>query len=97
MATLYVSYYATVDKDCAGDPIASETVTTSGTSAATAAIPTGAMVAKLRSDAAHYYTIGTGTPTAAATNGAYLAANESEWLRISGAGRAALKIAAITA
>lgn len=75
MATLYVSYFGSVQKGVAGDPVKTETVTTSGTSAATAAIPKSALVAAVHSDAAHYVTIGEGTPTAAITNGFYLPAN----------------------
>lgn len=96
MATLYVSYYGSVDKLCAGDPIKSETITTSGTSAAGGAIPDGALVAMIVSDASHYVTIGTGTPTAAATNGGVQYANVPLWLRIQTASRAALKVAAVT-
>lgn len=97
MATLYVSYYGSVDKLCAGDPIKSETITTSGTSAAGGTIPDGAMVACIVSDTSHYVTIGTGTPTAAATNGGIQFANSPLWLRIQTANRAALKVAAVTA
>lgn len=97
MATLYVSYFGAVDKDVAADPIKAETVTTSGTSAASGAIPDGAMIAKVQSDVAHYVTIGTGTPTAAATNSVYVGANEVLWLRVQTSSRAAKKVAAITA
>lgn len=96
MATLYISYYATVDKLCAGDPIKSETVTTSGTSAASGTLPTNAAVAMLVSDATHYFTIGTDTPTAAATNGGVLYADSPLWLNLGTGSRPALKIAAVT-
>ena len=97
MATLYISYFGSVDKLCAADPIKSETVTTSGTSAASGTIPDGAVVAQIISDTTHYVTIGTGTPTAAATNSAVQFANTPLWLRTQTSARAALKIAAITA
>lgn len=97
MATLYVSYFGSVDKHCAGDPIKSETVTTSGTSAASGAIPDGTSIIKIQSDAAHYVTIGLSTPTAAATNSAYVGAGEVFWLRTASSTRAAQKVAAITA
>jgi hypothetical protein len=97
MASLYISYFASVDKECAADPIKSEVVTTSTTSAASAAIPDGTAVIKINSDTAHYVTIGTGTPTAAVGAGSfYLAATEAMWLRTQTSNRAALKIAAVT-
>lgn len=97
MASLYVSYFATVDKYCPGDPIRTDVITTSGTSAAiSGTVPDGAVVLKIDSDAAHYVTINTGTPTAAATNGAYQAANQPLWLRVRSSNRAALKVAAVT-
>lgn len=96
MATLYVSYFGSVDKLVAGDPIKTETVTTSGTSAATGVVPSNAAVAAVHSDAAHYVTIGSGTPTAAITNGFYLPANMTREVRTFPAGQTALKIAAVT-
>lgn len=97
MATLYISYYAGGDAGCASDPIKSETVTTSVTSAASGTVPPNAVMAMIVSSAAHYVTIGTGTPTAAASNGGVQFTNVPLWLRISSASRAALKIAAVTA
>lgn len=96
MATFYVSYFGAVDQLCAGDPISSETITTSGTSAAGAVIPAGCKVLQVVSDTSHYVTVGTGTPTAAAANGALQFANSPLWLRVEPRG-ASLKIAAVTA
>jgi hypothetical protein len=96
MATLYVSYFGAVDKGVAGDPIKSETITTSGVSAASGAIPDGAIVARFVSDASHYVTIDTGTPTASAANGAVQFANQELWLRVRTSNRATLKAAAVT-
>lgn len=97
MADLIISYFDSVDKGCAGSPIKSETVTTSGISAASAAIPVGADVCALYSSAAHYVTIGSGTPTAAASNSFYLPASVHMWLRTYVAEGQTVKIAAITA
>lgn len=91
MATLFISYFGTVDKGVAGDPVASETVTTSTTSAQSAAVPKFALVAKIVSDTAHYIAQGA-NPTATATNGAYLSANDPLWLRCTNG----YKFAAIT-
>lgn len=97
MASLYISYWATVDKECAGDPIFSEVVTTSSTSALSGTIPTGAVAATVESDAASYVTLGTGSPTAAVGAGSfYLGANYPRDLRITGTGKAAMKFAART-
>lgn len=94
MADLIISFYGAVDNGCAGDPLGSETVTTSGTSAQSAANTEGAVVASLYSTAAHYVTVGN-DPTAAAANSFYLPASTVMWLDL----RANLtdKIAAITA
>lgn len=98
MATLYISYFGNVDRGCAGTPLSAVTITTSGTSAATAAnIPVTAKVACFRSDAAHYVTIGNGTPVAAAANSVYVPASETFWLRTYVAEGQSVKIAAITA
>lgn len=96
MATLYVSYYGSVDKGVAGDPIKSEAITTSAASAASGAIPDGALIACVSSDASHYVTIGTGTPTASAANGGVQFANNPLWLRVQTASRATLKLAVVT-
>jgi hypothetical protein len=90
MATLYVSWLGGAVLNCAVDPIKSETVTTSGTSAQSGANP-GARVAQLRSDAAHYVTTG-GDPTATAGKSVYVPANETYYLAV-GSNQ---KIAAIT-
>lgn len=97
MATLYISYFANVDKGVAGDPIKSESITTSGTSAASGVVPGNAVVAKIQSEAAHFVTIEIGTPTASAGNSLYLGAGEAQFIRVRSAGRSDLKIAAITA
>ncbi len=97
MATLIISYFGEVADECASTPISSETVTTSGTSAASAVIPAGAKVAAFWSDAAHYVTVNTGTPTATATNGFYLPASTTREIRVNKELSAAKKFAAITA
>lgn len=91
MASLYVSYYAAVENDCASLPMKSEVVTTSGTSAQSTANTNGALVAMLFSDAAHYVTIGS-NPTAAAGTSVYLPAGVPLWLRLA----MGAKLAAIT-
>ncbi len=96
MATLYVSYFASVDKHVAGDPIKTEIVTTSTTTAATGTIPANAVVAAFHSDTDHYITIGAGTPTAAITNGCYLPASFTRELRLYQHNSVALKAAAVT-
>lgn len=94
MASLIISYYGGVSNQCASSPILSETVTTSGTSAQSAANTAGAAVASLFSDAAHYFTIGD-NPTAAAANSVYLPASTLVWVDLKDAVTA--KFAAITA
>lgn len=79
MATLYISYYGGVQNDCASEPLKSETVTTSTSSAQSSANSNGAAVASLWSDTAHYVAIGS-NPTATATNGFYLPASTLFWL-----------------
>lgn len=96
MATLYVSYFASTDKNVAGDPIKTETVTTSTTSAATGTIPAGAAVAVFYSDTAHYVTVGASTPTAAIANSFYLPASFTREIRLYQHNGVALKAAAIT-
>lgn len=91
MATLYVSYYGAVENGCASDPLASETVTTSGVSAQSGANNKYGVVASLFSTAAHYFTVGA-NPTAASTNSCYLPANTLLWVALDGN----QKIAAIT-
>lgn len=97
MADLIISYFDSVDKGVAGTPLKSETVTTSGTSAASAVIPTNSDVCCVYSAAAHYVTIGNGTPTAAASNSFYLPASTQMWLRTFVAEGQSVKIAAIIA
>ena len=96
MASLYVSYFASVEKQCAGDPIKSEVVTTSATSAATGTIPANAVVAAFYSDTAHYVTVGASTPTAAITNSCYVPASFTRELRLYQHNGVELKAAAIT-
>lgn len=91
MASLIISYYSAIARDCAKAPHGSVTVTTSGTSAQSAAV-TGPVVAMLYSDVAHYFNDGA-DPTASAATGGYLPADTPLWLAL-GAGN---KIAAITA
>jgi len=93
MASLIISYYGTVQNHCASNPIATETVTTSGTSAQGTANSKGAAVASLYSTAAHYFTVGS-DPTAAATNSGYLPASTLLWIDLNALTD---KIAAITA
>ena len=97
MADLIISYFDNVDKGTAGTPLKSETVVTSVTSAVSAAIPTNSDVCCLYSAAAHYVTIGNGTPLAAAANSFYLPAASQMWLRTFVADGQTVKIAAITA
>lgn len=97
MASLYISYWGTVDKECGGDPILSEVITTSSTSALSGTIPSGAVAATVESDAASYVTLGTGSPTAAVGAGSfYIGANSPRDIRITGVGKAAMKFAART-
>lgn len=90
MATLYVSWLGGVVGPIGREPIKSETVTTSGTSAASST-NNDASVVQLFSDAAHYVDVGA-NPTATATNGTYVPANTLYWLSVP----AGVKIAAIT-
>lgn len=95
MAALIISYFGSVRRGIACDPIKSESLTTSTTSAASAAIPVNAAVALIASDTAHYVTIGAGTPTAAIGNSFYLPANTLRELSVNDVG-GTYKIAAIT-
>jgi len=96
MATLYVSYLGGVEKQVAYDIVGSETITTSGTSAQSAAIPQHAGIAVFYSDTAHYVLTGT-NPTATATTGLYIPANFAREISIKNGKGNTLKIAAITA
>lgn len=99
MATLIVSYFDNVDLGVAGFPLGSESITTSGTSAAGSAINVKADVAAVFSDVAHYVTISRDGETKAATaaNGFYLPANQIYWLRTFVTTGQTVKISAITA
>lgn len=81
MATAYVSFgkMATNDGDqqgpvIRGAPSLTETVTTSATSAQSSAAPSTGIVI-IYSDTAHYVTVGD-NPTATASNGWYVPANQ---------------------
>ena len=79
MATLYISYWGHVERNVAGDPIKSETLTTSTTSGLAAAIPAGAVVATVYSpDADHVVTKGSGSPTAAIGAGSFVLPSGAE-------------------
>lgn len=93
MASLYISHFASVQNGCASGPIGSQTLTTSGTSAQSAANVGGGAVARLFSDTAHWVTVGS-NPTATSTNGFYVPANQFFDLDL---GSVTDKIAAITA
>ena len=98
MATFFISYFGTVDKGVAGDPIKAETVTTSASSARSGVIPSGAVIAKVQSDVGHYVAIGDDpTATQAGAGMAYAAAGELLWLRTDRHALANYKIAAVTA
>lgn len=93
MATLTISYFGSYSDGCAMDPLGEEAVTTSGTSAqSTFATNKFPRFAKLQSAAAHHVATGT-NPTATATNGFTLGADEVMWLRMN----SGYKLAAITA
>lgn len=91
MASLYISYFGSVDKGCAQDPLGSEVVTTSTSNAQSSANTRMGVVAKIESDVAHYIKDGA-DPTATAAGGVHLAANETLWLRLN----RGYKIGAIT-
>lgn len=95
MATLHVSYLGGVQYLVAKDPLGAVTVTTSGTTAKTAAAaPAGAAIAVIVSDAAHYVNTGPqATVTAAATNSMYVPANAERHIAINpGDGVAAITV-----
>ena len=96
MATLYINYFGGAQFGVASGIGGNTTITTSGTSAASSAIPGGTQIVGVSSDVAHYVTVGTGTPTAIAGAGFYLPAGGTREFRVDSSG-AALKIAAITA
>ena len=75
MATLYVSYVGGVQYGVAKSPMGTDTIATSGTSAKSDA-NTGASVAVVFSDAAHYVAVGpAASVVASAANGIYVPAN----------------------
>lgn len=76
MANMYVSYLGGVAYGVAKEPIGSEIVVTSGTTAKTAAAAPGAIIAVIFSDTAHYVNTGAfSTVTASAATGIYVPAN----------------------
>ena len=97
MATLILSYLGGASKGVAYDIIGSETVTTSGTSAQSAAFPIEAEIVQVYCvDAAHYVKMGA-NPTASATAGFYVpAATVREFKLKAGMGVSGYKLAAIT-
>lgn len=95
MATMYVSYLGGVAYGVGKEPIACVTITTSGTTAKTAAAaPENATIAVIFSDAAHYVNTGPqASVDAAATNGIYVPANVERHLVINrGDGIAAITV-----
>lgn len=97
MGTLYVSYFGSLhDSGGVGNIISSETITTSASTAAGGTIPSHAAWAQCFSAVAHYVTVGTGTPTAAATNSVVQPTALPIMIRLD-IGNTAKKIAAITA
>lgn len=99
MATLLISLFGNVDKECAGSPLGTVSLSTSGTSAATSALNVRAVVAAFYSDTAHYVAIGGDgdTLTASASNGFYLPASTLYWQRFYVATGQAVKVSAVTA
>jgi hypothetical protein len=81
MASLIISYFASVEKEVAGIPLCSEALTTSAVSTAAQPVPAEAAVAKIYSDTAHYVSFGDGTPAASKDNGFYLAAGIPQWMK----------------
>lgn len=79
MASLYVSYFAQVENNCASAPLSNEIITTSGTSAQGGAIPASAAVAMLYCETAVYAALGA-APTAAAGTGTYVPGGTPFWL-----------------
>lgn len=95
MATMYVSFLGGVQYGVAKGPISATTITTSGTSAKTAAAaPEEAAIAVVFSDTAHYVNTGPqASVTAAASNGIYVPANIERHLTINaGDGIAAITV-----
>lgn len=95
MATLYVSYLGGVQDMVGKEPISVVTITTSGTTAKTAAAaPAEASIAVIWSDAAHIVNTGPqASVTAAATSGMLVPANTERHLKINpGDGVAAITV-----
>lgn len=95
MPTMYVSYLGGVQNLVGKEPISATTITTSGTTAKTAAAaPAEAAIAVIVSDTAHYVNVGPqASVTAAASNGMYVPANVERHLAINpGDGVAAITI-----
>ena len=74
MPTVFCSFYGGSHMGVAHDPISSQAITTSGTTAKTAtAAPDGAQIVGLVGDAAHYVNIGPqATVTVTAATGVYV-------------------------
>lgn len=81
MASLIISYFASVEKEVAGIPIGSEALTTSAKSVSSLPVPAEAGVAKIYSDAAHYVSFGDGEVIASKDTGFYLAAGIPQWMK----------------
>lgn len=94
MATLYVSWYGTIDDGIAETPISTSVVTTSAVSAKTSAAPANAKFCIVEGDAAHYVAVGAqASVTAAASSGVYVGANSPRPIGIkAGDGVAAITV-----
>jgi hypothetical protein len=95
MATFYVSYLGGAQFGVAKEPISTVTITTSGSTAKTAAAaPADAAIVTVFSDAAHYVNVGPQTSvTAAASNGMYVPAGCAREIAINpGDGVAAITV-----
>lgn len=95
MATMYVSYLGGVQYGVAREPLATVTITTSGTTAKTAAAaPAGAAIAVVFSDAPHYVNTGPQAGVEAAdTSGMFVPANVERHIAINpGDGVAAITV-----
>lgn len=77
MATLYVSFIGGKENGEYKEPLGTQVLTTSTTPSVRTNTGTGASIAWVFSDAAHYVNVGpSASVTASATNGFYLPANE---------------------
>ena len=97
MTSLIVSYFASVDKECLGIPLGSETIDTSAGSAVSNPVSANAPIAQVWSDVAHYVTFGDGDPTASEATGFYLPAGARALMRTFVAQGQTKKIAAVPA